>query len=319
MLNFKTFYFVCCMFISSVLIADYEDQALKCEFLCDLEEKTTSSIILVGERHYSKSADKMNDMLKSLACMGDIYLAAEGKPAGKNKGFDLDATCGKGKTKKALIYGLENELSIVFVTALDSYFYLVYDLKHNNDYQTILKRKLGFILAIGPNGILQDAWKRVSTDNKHRFPKFITLLDEYIVMYEKENDIPKDFVLQLMADINFMNNEKAFVELSKAFAREVGIKVQEALEFSGKELGSFFDLLEDPFNLYNQEQVADFAVRYRDIVMARNLAKLFCKAQPTGKLLYAQVGQKHLAGIKAYLIEASGGKVKVKELDLTKE
>lgn len=320
MLMIKLKYFSLAFFVlfSNSLKADYDNQLIqsqKCEFLCDLNEKTTSTIILVGERHF-ESDTRLQDSLKELACQGHIYLGVEGQE-GKLEGFNLEATCPKRK-KKVLIFGLENELSLNFVAALNSYFYLVYDLKHNNDNETIKKRKLSFILSISPKGLVKSAWEQTSQENKHKFPGFIALLDEYVDKYERQNDIPSDFIIQeIMANKNFMNNEAAFLQVAKAFARILGKKVQESLELSDREFGSFFDLLENPFDKDTQQKAADFAVGFRDIIMAQNLAKLYCKAQPTGKNVYGIFGKSHLPGIKAYLTEASGGKVDIQEIDLT--
>lgn len=320
MLRFKYYLFACFVSVSFFLGAAYGDESLKCDFLCDLEKKTSSSIILVGEKHGSSLGKKVEGMLKALACKGDIYLGLEGVLEGKMTGLNLEADCGVGKTKKALIYGLEDELSHAFVIALDSYYYLVYDLKYNNDSQAILMRKLRFILAISPKGIIKGAWKRVSKEREHKFPEFIALLDEYVNRFEKENEIAGYFVQKrLMTDDNFMGNDRAFIELSRAFTREVGTRVHKELEFSDKEFGCFLDLLDDPFNSYNKQSIAEFAVRSRDMVMARNLAKLYCKAQQTGKTVYAIVGVLHLVGIKEHLRHASGGKIKIEEVDLTQE
>lgn len=301
------------MAIFSSLGADYEDQSPKCEFLCDLEEKTSTRIILVGEYHDSPLGNKVRAHLNRLACRGEAYLAVEGLIAGKKSGIRLEASCGKGKTKNALIYGLENELSYTFVGAYHGYRYLVYDLKYNHD--LVREKKITFIIAIGNTSISKDAWKRVSKDNEHRFPEFIALLNEYVNQCEKATDVPMDFIKQLMGNNNFMGNDRAFVELSKAFAREVGIKVQEYLELSDKEFSNFSDFLEDPIN----SDITNLTVGYRDKIMAQNLAKLYCKAQPTGKLVYAIVGKGHIEGVKEYLSHASGGKIDVEEMDLTKE
>ena len=313
MINFKYFLLTFFVLFSNSLKAESALEQ-KCEFLCDLNEKTTSTIILVGEVHHS-SPQRLQDALKKSACQGEIYLGLEGEK-GKIEGIDLEATCPTRK-KKVLIFGLENELSDNFVSALDSYFFLVYDLKHNNNYKRILERKLSFILSISPKGLVKSAWECTSQENEHKFPDFIALLDEYVDKYEQQNDIPVDFIKQkILANKNFMKNEAAFVQVAKDFARILGKKVQESSGFSDIEFGDFFDLVENPHDKDNQRKVADFAIKFRDIIMAQNLAKLYCKAQPTGKQVYAVVGKGHLPGIKAYLTDASKGKIEIQELDL---
>lgn len=302
---------------SSSLLGTEKNLSSKCTFLCNLEREETTSITLIGEKHYSKSSDLIKDIYHPLACSGDIYLSKEGSVEGKINELELQAICGEDQTNKALIYGLENASSKDLIAGFDSYFYFVHDLKHNNNYETILRRKLNFILSIGEKETTRDIFKKISKNFEHKFPKFIKLLNKYIDNYERENNIPIDFIKEeLIANNKFMNNLKAFLELSKAFAHEIGMRTQANLGFSDEEFKCYFDILNDPHNTENQEKLAEFFINYRDIIMAENLAKLYCEAQSSGKDIYAIVGAKHLDGIKTFLENAADGKVKVKTIDL---
>lgn len=309
----KKFILICCLPISILLGTDNKvQQSQSCDFSCNLEEKSNASIFLVGEEHYSHMAKTFRDALEELACKGDIYLAREGLVAGK-----VEGACKKEQTNP-LIYGMEDKVSRTFLSGLDRYYYLVYDLAYNNDHKTILTRKLNFILAIIDDEININCWKEASKKNKDRFPKFISLIDRMIEKKQKLKKVPLVFIkTSLMGDNDFMNNLEAFIELSKAFAFEIGTWFQKELNLPDEKIKCFFDLLENPLEVENIENVASFTVKHRDVIMAQSIMKLYCEVKSSGKVIYAIMGKSHLKGIKKILDECSEGKVKIEVLDLT--
>lgn len=299
--------------ISNLLFATEKDISSKCSFLCHLDKETKSSIVLIGEKHHSELGNRVRDKCRSLACSGDIYLGLEGKLEGKSAGLHI-GTC---KSGKSLMYGLENTDSMLFIDGFNSYYYLVSDLKHNNSYETILTQKLSFIVTIGSEKNTRKIWGQISKNYKSKFPQFVALLDKYVNTCIKQKSISMNFIKEkLMTNDAFMNNLDAFIELSKAFAYEVGILTQKKFGFSDEEFGCYFDLLNDPYNSKNEALVAYFLVHFRNIIMAENLAKLYCEAKTSGKNIYAIVGALHLDGIKTFLENSSEGKVKIETIDL---